>query len=90
MANTNSTDGYTEAFYDAYTRGYEAILQEKKFFWDGTMRMEALQGENQSYDFVGSIELTERTNYFKAQFFIAPDCICIVRFYIKANIVYFI
>ena len=64
MANTNTTSGYTEAFYDAYTRGYEAILQERKFFWAGTMRMEPLQGENQSYDFVSSIELTEKTTRF--------------------------
>jgi len=62
--NTNSVDGYTEAFYNAYKIGYEAILQEKKFFWDGTMRMEPLEGENKSYDFVGSIELTEKSERF--------------------------
>lgn len=63
--NTNSVTGYAEAFYDAYTTGYEAILQEKKFFWEGTMRMEPLQGENQSYDFVSSIDLDEKVSRFE-------------------------
>ena len=62
--NTNSVTGYTEAFYNAYKLGYEAILQEKRFFWEGTMRMEALEGENKSYDFVSSIELDEKEERF--------------------------
>lgn len=60
MANTNTVTGVTEAFINAYTAGYEHVLQEKKFYWGSSMRMEAITGENQSYDFLGSIELTER------------------------------
>ena len=65
MANINDTNGYEQAFFNAYTQGYELILQERKFFWDGTMRMEALRGENEAYDFLGTIELDEKVSRFE-------------------------
>ena len=63
--NTNDTTGYTEAFYNAYTAGYEHILQEKKPQFQGLVREERIEGENESYDFLGTIELDQKTTRFE-------------------------
>ena len=63
--NTNSTTGYTEAFYNSYTAGYEHVLQERKPQYQGLLREERIEGENESYDFLGTIELTEKATRFE-------------------------
>ncbi len=63
--NINTTTGYTEAFYNAYTAGYEHILQEKKPAYQGLLREERIEGENESYDFLGTIELDQKTTRFE-------------------------
>ena len=62
--NTNATSGYTEAFYNSYTAGYEHVLQEKKPQFQGLVREERIEGENESYDFLGTIELDQKTSRF--------------------------
>jgi hypothetical protein len=64
-SNTNSTSGYTEAFYNSYTTGYEAVLQQRKPMYQGLLREERIEGENESYDFLGTIELDEKTTRFE-------------------------
>lgn len=63
--NTNSTTGYTEAFYNSYTAGYEHVLQERKPQFQGLLREERIEGENESYDFLGTIELTKKRTRFE-------------------------
>ncbi len=63
--NTNSTTGYTEAFYNSYTAGYEHVLQERKPQFQGLLREERIEGENESYDFLGTIELTKKQTRFE-------------------------
>jgi len=63
--NTNSQNGYTEAFYNSYTAGYEAVLQEKKPQYQGLVREERIEGENESYDFLGTIELDQKASRFE-------------------------
>ena len=63
--NTNTTTGYTEAFYNAYTAGYEHVLQERKPQFQGLVREERIEGENESYDFLGTIELDDKTTRFE-------------------------
>jgi len=63
--NTNSISGYTEAFYNSYTAGYEAVLQQKKPMYQGLLREERIEGENESYDFLGTIELDQKTTRFE-------------------------
>jgi len=63
--NTNNTSGYTEAFYNSFTAGYEAVLQEKKPLYQGLVREERIEGENESYDFLGTIELDDKTTRFE-------------------------
>jgi len=63
--NTNTTSGYTEAFYNSYTAGYEHILQERKPAYQGLVREERIEGENESYDFVGTIELEKKKARFE-------------------------
>ena len=63
--NTNSIDGYTEAFFNSYTTGYEHVLQERKPQYQGLLREERIEGENESYDFLGTIELDEKTTRFE-------------------------
>jgi hypothetical protein len=63
--NTNSITGYTEAFYNSYTTGYEAVLQQRKPMYQGLLREERIEGENESYDFLGTIELDEKTTRFE-------------------------
>ena len=63
--NTNSTTGYTEAFYNSYTAGYEHVLQEKKPQYQGLIREERIEGENESYDFLGTIELDQKSTRFE-------------------------
>jgi len=57
-----SPSSIQDAFIQAYTAGYELILQEMKPLYEGKMRMEALKGEAQSYDFMGSIDMNEVTD----------------------------
>ncbi len=64
-SNTNSTTGYTEAFFNSYTAGYEHVLQERKPQYQGLVREERIEGENESYDFLGTIELDEKTTRFE-------------------------
>ncbi len=63
--NTNSTTGYTEAFFNSYTAGYEHVLQEKKPQYQGLLREERIEGENESYDFLGTIEMTKKATRFE-------------------------
>ncbi len=63
--NTNSTTGYTEAFFNSYTAGYEHVLQEKKPQYQGLVREERIEGENESYDFLGTIELDRKNTRFE-------------------------
>ena len=63
--NTNDTTGYTEAFYNSYTTGYEHVLQERKPQYQGLVREERIEGENESYDFLGTIELDRKTTRFE-------------------------
>lgn len=63
--NTNTIIGYTEAFYNAYTAGYEHVLQERKPAYQGLLREERIEGENESYDFLGTIELDQKVTRFE-------------------------
>ncbi len=63
--NTNSIDGYTEAFYNSYTPGYEHVLQQRRPMYQGLLREERIEGENESYDFLGTIELDKKTTRFE-------------------------
>ena len=63
--NTNTTSGYTEEFDNAYTAGYEHVLQEKKPQFQGLLREERIEGENESYDFLGTIELDQKVTRFE-------------------------
>ncbi len=65
VRNTNSTTGYTEAFYNSYPTGYEHVLQERKPQFQGLMREERIEGENESYDFLGVIDLTDKQTRFE-------------------------
>ncbi len=63
--NTNSTSGYTEAFFNSYTTGYEHVLQERKPQYQGLLREERIEGENEAYDFLGTIELDAKSSRFE-------------------------
>ena len=63
--NTNSITGYTEAFFNSYTAGYEHVLQQRKPMYQGLLREERIEGENEAYDFLGTIELDEKTTRFE-------------------------
>jgi len=62
--NVNDTSGYTEAFFNAYKPGYEHVLQETTDVYAGVVRNEAIEGERKSYDFLGAIEMSEKTSRF--------------------------
>lgn len=62
-ANT-SASSYTEAFYSAYKAGYEHVLQEMKDVYAGVTRMDSLEGERKAYDFVGTIDFTQKGSRF--------------------------
>jgi len=62
--NTNDTRGYTEAFVNAYTPGYEHVLQELDDVYAGKTRVDVLKGEHKSYDFMGTIEMEEKVERF--------------------------
>ena len=63
--NTNATSGYwDEMFINAYTTGYKHVMQETRDVYSGATMVDVLQGENKSYDFVGTIELIEKTDRF--------------------------
>lgn len=63
--NVNDTSGYAEAFYDAYTKGYQHVLQEAMDVYGDTVRIEPLEGENKSYDFIGTVDLREKETQFE-------------------------
>ncbi len=63
--NTNDTSGYPEAFVNAYTAGYEHILQEKMDVYVGKSRIDTIRGENQSYDFLGTIDLEKKKTRYE-------------------------
>jgi hypothetical protein len=63
--NTNDTRGYTEAFVNAYTPGYEHVLQELDDVYAGKTRVDQLRGENKSYDFLGTIDLEKKKTRFE-------------------------
>jgi len=63
--NTNTTTGYTEAFYNSFTAGYEHVLQEMRPQFQGTVREERIEGEYESYDFLGTIELDQKVTRFE-------------------------
>lgn len=65
QGNVNATTGYTEAFIRAYRAGYTQILQEMTDVYAGTVRQEPLVGENEAYDFLGSIDLDEKQTRFE-------------------------
>jgi len=63
--NTNSISGYTEAFYNSYTAGYELVLQQNAPIYQGLVREERIEGESESYDFLGPIDLQEKVTRFE-------------------------
>lgn len=63
--NTNSTTGYTEAFYNSYSTGYEHVLQEMTDVYSGKVRQDRIEGENRAYDFLGTIDLEEKGSRFE-------------------------
>ena len=65
VRNSNDTQGYTEAFFNSYTTGYEHVLQEKKPQYQGLLREERIEGENEAYDFLGIIDLDAKTTRFE-------------------------
>lgn len=62
--NVNSVSGYTQAFISAYKAGYEHVLQEAKDVYAGYTRVDTIEGEKKAYDFLGTIDLTEKTDRF--------------------------
>ena len=63
--NVNDTSGYTEAFIKVYRAGYTHILQEINDVYAGSVRPEALSGENEAYDFLGTVDLVEKQTRFE-------------------------
>lgn len=63
--NVNDTSGYAQAFYNAYTKGYQLILQEMKDVYGGTVQQEPLEGEYKAYDFIGTVDLIEKATRFE-------------------------
>lgn len=63
--NTNDTRGYVEAFINAYTPGYEHVLQELDDVYAGRVRMDSIEGENKAYDFLGTIDLKKKQARFE-------------------------
>lgn len=61
----NTTRGYTEAFVNAYTPGYEHVLQELDDVYAGKTRVDVLSGENKAHDFIGTIELEKKKTRFE-------------------------
>jgi len=62
--NTNNTPGYVQAFYNAYTSGYEHVLQEGEDVYQNKTRIDSIQGENKAYDFLGTIDLVQKVERF--------------------------
>lgn len=63
--NVNDTAGYEEAFYNAYQAGYKEILQEGGDVYAGKTMVDTLEGEHKAYDWVGTVELSEKTTKFE-------------------------
>jgi hypothetical protein len=62
--NVTDTAGYSQAFYSAYKAGYEHVLQEMRDVYAGMTRVDTIEGERKAYDFLGTIDLTEKTIRF--------------------------
>ena len=62
--NVNDTSCYTEAFVNAYKAGYEHILQETTDVYGSVVRLESIEGERKAYDFLGSIEMSQKGTRF--------------------------
>jgi len=62
--NVNDTSGYSQAFVSAYKAGYEHVLQEMRDVYAGATRVDTIEGEKKAYDFLGTIDLTEKTTRF--------------------------
>jgi len=60
MADPN----YTDLFYLAYTSQLKDVPQERRNVFDGTMTMDALEGEYKSYDDIGISTLRKKTTRF--------------------------
>ena len=65
QGNVNDTAGYAEAFIKAYRAGYTQILQEMTDVYGDSVRQEPIEGESKAFDFIGSIELTEKASRFE-------------------------
>ncbi len=63
--NTNDVRGYPEAFVNAYTPGYEHVLQEMDDVYSGKTRVDSIDGENKAYDFLGTIDLDKKKARFE-------------------------
>lgn len=63
--NVNDTRGYPEAFVNAYTPGYEHVLQEMDDVYAGKTRVDQLRGEQKAYDFLGTIDLEKKKTRFE-------------------------
>lgn len=55
---------YTDLFYLAYTSQLKDVPQERRNVFDGTMTMDALEGEYKSYDDIGISTLRKKTTRF--------------------------
>jgi hypothetical protein len=65
-SNTNASTGYwEEAFYNAYTPGMKAVLQEKVDAYAGSVMVDVLEGESKAYDFVGELNLVQKNTRFE-------------------------
>lgn len=62
--NVNDVSGYTEAFYQSYKAGMQEVLQETIDVYAGATQMDMIEGERRAYDFVGKIDLTQKTTRF--------------------------
>lgn len=64
QGNVTDTSGYSQAFFQSYKTGYEHVLQERVDVYAGSTRVDVLVGERKAYDFLGTIELSQKTTRF--------------------------
>lgn len=62
--NVNDTSGYAEAFKDTYDGVFRDVLQESMDVYAGATGVDVLEGEHKFYDFVGTIDLSQKTTRF--------------------------
>jgi len=63
--NVNDTAGYAQAFYSAYDGMIKDVLQEQNDVYAGLTQVDTLEGEKKAYDFLGTIDLTEKATRFE-------------------------